>query len=157
MDLGLKGRIAFVAAASRGLGRAVAEALAAEGANVACCARTDAIGDVARDLETRFGVQALGITADVAVPEDVERAVAACLDRFGRIDVLVTNAGGPPPGPFESHSADAWHRAVALNLDSVVNLVPRRAAGNEGAAVGTHPQRHVDYGEAAGGWPHPVK
>jgi 3-oxoacyl-[acyl-carrier protein] reductase len=123
VDLGLKGRIAFVAAASRGLGRAIAEALAAEGASVACCARSGAIADVARDLETRFGIRALGITADVAVPADVERAIAACLEQFGRIDVLVTNAGGPPPGPFESHSPDAWHQAVALNLDSVVNLV----------------------------------
>jgi 3-oxoacyl-[acyl-carrier protein] reductase len=123
MDLGLKGRVAFVAAASRGLGRAVAEALAAEGADVACCARSAAIADVARDLESRFGVNALGITADVALPADVTRAIAACLERFGRIDVLVTNAGGPPPGPFESHTAEAWHKAVALNLDSVVNLV----------------------------------
>ena len=103
MDLGLKGRTAFVAASSRGLGRAVAEALAAEGANIACCARTAGILEVARELQSRYGVPALGITADVAVPADVDRAIAACLERFGRIDVLVTNAGGPPPGPFESH------------------------------------------------------
>ena len=123
MDLGLGRRTAFVAAASRGLGRAIAEALAAEGANVTCCARSEAIVDVARDLASRFGVRALGIVADVAVPADVERAVSACLEQFGGVDVLVTNAGGPPPGPFESHTADAWRRAVAINLDSVVNLV----------------------------------
>ena len=123
MDLGLKGRVAFVAAASRGLGRATAEALAAEGADVACCSRTDGIFDVAHDLESRLGVRALGIKADVALPSDVDRAIAACLERFGRIDVLVTNAGGPPPGPFESHSPAVWQETVDINLHSVVNLV----------------------------------
>jgi 3-oxoacyl-[acyl-carrier protein] reductase len=123
MDLGLKHRVAFVAAASRGLGHAIAEALAAEGATVACCARTDAITGVAVDLASRYRVQTLGIVADVAVPADVTRAIAECIAKFGRIDVLVTNAGGPPPGPFESHTPEAWRKAVELNLDSVVNLV----------------------------------
>jgi 3-oxoacyl-[acyl-carrier protein] reductase len=122
MDLGLQGRIAFVAAASRGLGRAIATALAAEGAHVACCARSAGIHACATELEHRFGTPALGIVADVAEPADVDRAVAAALDRFGRIDILVTNAGGPPPGPFESHTRETWRRAVELNLDSVVNL-----------------------------------
>jgi 3-oxoacyl-[acyl-carrier protein] reductase len=123
MELGLKGRVGFVAAASRGLGRAIAEALAAEGASIACCARSPGIRAAADDLEQRFRVPVLGIVADVAVPADVARAVATAVERFGRIDILVTNAGGPPPGPFESHTDDAWHRAIALNLGSVVNLV----------------------------------
>lgn len=122
MDLGLSGRVAFVAAASRGLGRAIAEALAAEGAHVACCARSEEIYARASELEERFGVPALGVVADVSVPAEVEAAVAAAIERFGRVDILVTNAGGPPPGPFESHDAEAWRRAIALNLDSVVNL-----------------------------------
>lgn len=122
MDLGLQGKVAFVAAASRGLGRAIAEALAAEGAHLATCARSDEIHQGAVELEHRHGVQALGIVADVAVPTDVEHAVRRAIARFGRIDILVTNAGGPPPGPFESHGPDAWRRAVELNLDSVVNL-----------------------------------
>jgi 3-oxoacyl-[acyl-carrier protein] reductase len=122
VDLGLNSRIAFVAAASRGLGKAVATALAAEGAHIACCARSPEIHHVAGELERSFGVPALGIVADVSVPTDVDRAVAEAIDRFGRIDILVTNAGGPPPGPFESHSREAWRRAVELNLDSVVNL-----------------------------------
>lgn len=123
MDLGLRGKVAFVAASSRGLGAAIAEALAAEGANVACCARSATIHERAAELAERHGVETLGVEADVSVPADVERAVAAALTRFGRVDILVTNAGGPPPGPFESHTAEAWQRAVALNLDSVVNLV----------------------------------
>lgn len=122
MDLGLKGRVAFVAAASRGLGRAIAEALAAEGVNIACCARSPEIRARAADLEQRFGVQALGVVADVSVPAEVDQAMHDALERFGNIDILVTNAGGPTPGPFESHTRDAWRRAVELNLDSVVNL-----------------------------------
>ena len=122
MDLGLKGRVAFVAAASRGLGRAVAEALAAEGVRVACCARSESITTVASEIAARHGVETLGIVADVSLPADVERAVLAAIARFGQVDILVTNAGGPPPGPFESHTAEVWRRTVEINLDSVVNL-----------------------------------
>ena len=122
MELGLKGRVAFVAAASRGLGRAIAEALAAEGVHVACCARSGDIRQRADELAQRFGVNALGVVADVSVPAEVDAAVRAATERFGHVDILVTNAGGPPPGPFESHSREAWKRAVELNLDSVVNL-----------------------------------
>lgn len=123
MDLGLQGKVAFVAASSRGLGAAIAEGLAAEGAHIACCARSAEIHDKAAGLAERFGVDAIGIEADVSRPEDVIRAVAAAIERFGQVDILVTNAGGPPPGPFESHSPEAWDKAVALNLSSVVNLV----------------------------------
>ncbi len=122
MDLGLKGRVAFVAAASQGLGRAIAEELAREGARVAICARTERIREVASEIGAAHGGETLGIVADVAVPADVERAVREAIARFGQVDILVTNAGGPPPGPFESHTPEAWSNAVALNLDSVVNL-----------------------------------
>lgn len=123
MDLGLRDRVAFVAAASRGLGRAVAEALAAEGARIACCARSPSIADVADAIARTHDTEALGIVADLTRPADVERAVHAAVARFGRVDILVTNTGGPPPGPFEAHSAETWHAAIAQNLDSVVNLV----------------------------------
>lgn len=123
MDLLLNGRRAFVAAASRGLGFAVAEALAAEGVQVALCARSAAIHERARELADRYGVSTLGITADVSVPADVTRAVAEAEQRLGALDILVTNAGGPPAGHFESHTPEAWQQAIALNFDSVVNLV----------------------------------
>lgn len=123
MDLGLKGRTAFVAAASRGLGFAIADALAAEGTQVALCARSATIHDRARELADRYGVSTLGLEADVSKPADVTRAVQAAEERFGRIDILVTNAGGPPPGPFVNHTPEAWQQAVELNLHSVVNLV----------------------------------
>jgi 3-oxoacyl-[acyl-carrier protein] reductase len=122
MDLGLKGRTAFVAAASRGLGFAVADALAAEGVQVAMCARSAGIHDRARELADRHGVSTLGVVADVSVPADVTRAIAEAEQRFAQVDILVTNAGGPPAGAFESHSSEAWQKAIALNLDSVVNL-----------------------------------
>ena len=122
MDLGLRGRTAFVAASSRGLGRAIAESLAAEGVRVAMCARTAAIEAAATEVAAAHGVETLGLIADVAVPADVERAVAAVEARFGAIDILVTNAGGPPPGAFEQHTPEAWRDATALTLDSVVNL-----------------------------------
>ncbi len=123
MDLGLRGRRAFVAAASQGLGRAIAEELAREGVRLALCARTERIHDVARAIADAHGTEVLGLVADVARPDDVARATAEALARLGGVDVLVTNAGGPPPGPFEQHTPEAWREAVALNLDSVVNLV----------------------------------
>lgn len=122
MDLGLAGRVAFVAASSRGLGRAIAEAFAAEGVRVACCARSADIAERASELTAQFGVAAIGVQADVSDPAAVERAVAAAVEQIGPIDILVTNAGGPPPGPFEQHGAQAWHDAIALNLLSAVNL-----------------------------------
>lgn len=123
MDLGIRGRTAFVAASSKGLGRAIAEALAAEGVRIACCARSEGIHEVAASIAKSHGVETLGIVADVTVPADVSRAVEAAIARFDGVDILVTNAGGPPPGPFESHSPEAWQKAVELNLHSVVNLV----------------------------------
>lgn len=123
MDLGLKGRVAFVAAASRGLGNAIARELAAEGCDVVCCARSASITDVARALADDHGVRAHGIVADVSVPAAVDAAAAEALATMGKVDILVTNAGGPPPGPFERHTREDWRKAVELNLDSVVNLV----------------------------------
>lgn len=122
MDLGIRGRTAFVAAASRGLGRAIAEALAAEGVRVTVCARTDGIRAAAEEIAQHHRVETLGVVADVTVPGDITWAIDETLARFGAIDILVTNAGGPPAGPFESHTPEAWQRATALTLDSVVNL-----------------------------------
>lgn len=122
MDLGIKGRVAFVAAASRGLGAATAEALAAEGATIVACARSAEIHERVAGIRARHGVEATGLEADVSNPADVTLAIAEAQARHGRVDILVTNAGGPPSGPFEQHTPDDWQRAVALTLDSVVNL-----------------------------------
>ena len=123
MDLGLKGKVALVAAASKGLGRAVAEELAAEGASLVLCARGDeALQATCAAIEKTTGVPVLGIAADVSNPADVARVVQAAMDRFGRVDILVTNAGGPPAGTFNTLDAGAWDAATRLLLTSVVEL-----------------------------------
>ena len=122
MDLGLSDKIALVAASSRGLGRAIADELAQEGASLILCARgAAALNETADALKAR-GASVEAIVADLSTQEGVQSVVRAGLARFGRIDVLVTNAGGPPAGTFEQHSLDAWRNAVRLNLESVVEL-----------------------------------
>lgn len=123
MELGLRGRVALVAASSRGLGRAVAEELGTEGAPLILCARgEDALDETASEIERRSGTKVVAVAADLSDPAGVDAVVGAGLDAFGRVDVLVTNAGGPPAGPFESHSPEAWQAAVRLNLESAINL-----------------------------------
>ena len=123
MDLGLNGKVALVAASSKGLGRAVADTLAAEGCDLVLCARgEDALEETAAAIRTASQRKVVALTADLSKAEDVARVAAAALKEFGRVDVLVTNGGGPPAGPFESHSAEAWHAAVRQTLDSVVEL-----------------------------------
>jgi 3-oxoacyl-[acyl-carrier protein] reductase len=123
MDLGLKNKVALVAAASRGLGRAVAEELAAEGASLIICARKQpTIERVAAKIAQSTGAQVIGVAADVSDPDDVARTVQTGLDRFGRVDILVTNSGGPPAGPFEAFNPEHWEAATRLLLYSPVNL-----------------------------------
>ena len=123
MDLGLLGKVALVAGASKGLGRAVALGLAREGASLAIISRTRTrIEATARDIQNQTTVQVLGITADVTSAEDIRRAVDETIAKFGNIDILVTNAGGPPPGAFVSLSDEQWRDAVNLTLMSAVRL-----------------------------------
>ncbi len=130
MDLGLTGRVALVAAASKGLGRAIAEELAAEGAKLALCSRdAAAIEATGRAIAAATGAQVLARAADVTRPEDVAALVDAALERFGKVDVLVTNGGGPPSGPFESHDAAAWRRAAEGVLFAPVELTRRVLPG----------------------------
>ena len=107
MDLGLNGRVALVCGSTRGLGRAVAKALADEGARVAINGRTNA-----------------PFPADVSVPEQATALVHRVAEEFGggRLDILFCNAGGPPAGRFEDQPADAWQRAIELNLLSTIHL-----------------------------------
>ena len=112
MNLGLTDKIALVAASSRGLGRAVAEELAAEGCDLVMCARgKEALDEAAAAIRAASKRKVLAIAADLSNPDDVARVADAALREYGRVDVLVTNGGGPPAGPFESHSAEAWDAA----------------------------------------------
>ncbi len=119
VDLGLTGRRAAVAAASKGLGFAVAAALAREGARVAMCSRDEErIGAAAASI----GESAVPLVADVSTPDGATAFVVAAREALGAVDILVTNAGGPPPGTFESTALDAYPTALDLNLLSVVAM-----------------------------------
>ncbi len=123
MDLGLKGRGVIVAASSEGIGRAAAEAFAREGAQVAMCARTEkTLRDAAEDIRSRTGAEVYAEPLDVTDAAAVARYVEQVAKRFGRIDVCVTNAGGPPAKNFLSISTDEWRKAVDMNFMSVVFL-----------------------------------
>jgi len=121
MDLGLRGRVAIVAASSKGLGKAVASALAGEGVHLALCARgSEALETTARDLESRHGVQVLRRALDVTNADAVSSFVKETAERYGRVDICVTNAGGPPAKGFLSITPDEWRAAVDLNLMSTL-------------------------------------
>lgn len=130
MDLGLKGKVAIVAAASRGLGRAVAETLAAEGARVAICARDAArLEAAAAAIRERTGAEVLAQVADVTRAEEVRRFVEQAVARWGTVHVGVVNAGGPPAKEFSAITLEDWDHAIELNLLSAVyfarELLPR--------------------------------
>lgn len=131
MDLGIRGRRAAVAGASAGLGLAVARALAAEGVRVAMCSRhRERIESAAREV----GPEAIPLVADVGTVDGATDFVRAAREAMGGIDILVTNAGGPPPGTFGDTPLDEYQRALELNLLSVVAMCveavpPMREAG----------------------------
>jgi 3-oxoacyl-[acyl-carrier protein] reductase len=123
MDLGLKGRGVIVAASSQGIGRATAEAFAREGAQVAMCARTEApLREAADKIRKETGTEVFAEPLDVTDAAQVQRFIEQVAKRFGRIDVCVTNAGGPPAKNFLSISPDEWRKAVDLSFLSVVHL-----------------------------------
>lgn len=124
MDLGLTDRVALVAASSRGLGRAVAEELGSEGARLVICARgQDTLDRTREELEELTGDPVLAVQTDLSTEEGAREVVAAARREHGRVDVLVTNAGGPPPGGVEDVSLEDWRHATRLTLESAVLLV----------------------------------
>ncbi|MGD1011302.1 MAG: SDR family oxidoreductase [Acidimicrobiales bacterium] len=123
MDLGLKGRVAIVAASSKGLGRAAAEALAAEGARLVVSARgAEALASAEKTLSSR-GADVVAVQADVTDPATPELLVATALDNFDRLDIVVPNAGGPPPAGALELSDEAILAAVQANLLTSVRFV----------------------------------
>jgi 3-oxoacyl-[acyl-carrier protein] reductase len=124
MDLGLKGKVAMVAGASRGLGLAVARALAAEGAAVSMASRQDsAICAAARAVAQETRADVFGTVVDVTAPGDIERWMDATNRKFGGVDLLFTNSGGPPAGAAISFDDRAWEAATDLLLFSVIRMV----------------------------------
>jgi 3-oxoacyl-[acyl-carrier protein] reductase len=123
MDLGLKDKVALVAAASQGLGRAVAEELAAESASLVLCARNPStLAETAAAIADSTGAHVLAVPADVTHADQIAHVVESGHERFGRIDILVTNAGGPPAGRFDQLSREQWEQASRLTLFSAIEL-----------------------------------
>lgn len=123
MDFGIRGKVALVAASSKGLGRAVAEELATEGVDLVMCARgADTLRATAETIRQNARVRVIDVAADVSKSADIERVVKAALDEFGRVDILVNNSGGPPTAAFENITPDMWQTATQLLLASVVGL-----------------------------------
>lgn len=121
MDLGLKNRVALVAASSQGLGLATAEAFAAEGCRVAMCARNDkTLQTAAEKIRKQYGVEVFAAVMDVGNSSSVSRFVKAVAEKFGGVDICVTNAGGPPAKGFLAATLDDWQRAIELNFLSTV-------------------------------------
>ncbi|HEX5069039.1 MAG TPA: SDR family oxidoreductase [Vicinamibacterales bacterium] len=122
MDLGLRGRVAVIAAASKGLGRAIADTFADEGAAVVLCARGDAaLREACAAIEARGG-RAHGVIADVAAPGAPAHVVAEAARVFGPVEIVVTNSGGPRSGAFELLSDEDWDHAVRTLLTSTVGF-----------------------------------
>jgi 3-oxoacyl-[acyl-carrier protein] reductase len=122
MDLRLNNLVALVTASSKGLGRATALQLAREGARVVICARGREALHATRDEIVALGADVWAVPVDVSAPDAAQTLVDAALERFGRLDILVANAGGPPPGGFLAFDEQAWDRAVQLTLMSFVRL-----------------------------------
>jgi 3-oxoacyl-[acyl-carrier protein] reductase len=110
MDLGIKGRVAMVAAASKGLGRATAEALASEGCTISVCSRS----------KPDFGD--LAVACDVTKAADLQRWYEATVEHFGQVDIVVTNTGGPPAAPFLKLTEDQWQQGIDSTLMNVIRL-----------------------------------
>ena len=123
MNLGLNNKVAVIAAASRGLGYAVAEELASEGVSLLICGReAKTVTESGAAIANKTGAHVLAVEADVSIPGDVKRLIESATTRFGRVDILVTNAGGPPAGTFDALSVEQWEEAARLTLYSAINL-----------------------------------
>lgn len=123
MDLGIKGKVALVAASSQGLGRAVTDELASEGAKLIMCARgEEALQTAARLIAEGTGAEVLAVAGDLSSATDIKRIVDSGLEHFGQIDILVTNSGGPQAGTFENLGRETWDDAVRGLLMSAVDL-----------------------------------
>jgi 3-oxoacyl-[acyl-carrier protein] reductase len=124
MDLGLKGRVAMVAGASRGLGFAVAQCLAEEGAHVSLASRNvAAVSSAAERISKATGAKTLGVAADVRSAEAIQQWHRQTVQQLGPVDLLVTNSGGPPPGTAGSFDDAGWQNAFELLLLSVIRAV----------------------------------
>jgi 3-oxoacyl-[acyl-carrier protein] reductase len=141
MDLGLTDQVALVTAASKGLGKAAALAFSQEGAKVAICARSDELDRTAEEIRSKTGGEVLSVKTDVTKREEIENLVQRTLDEYQRIDILIVNAGGPPPGNFQDLTPGDWRAAIDLTIMSAVDMcytvVPHMLEQGSGSIVTT--------------------
>jgi len=124
MNFGLKDKVALVAAASHGLGKASALALAREGVRLVLCSRnSESINKTAEEIRGTTGATVVPVVADVSKKEDIVKLVKAAVGEFGTVHILVNNAGGPPTGQLLTMPEEEWERGVQLTLMSVVRLI----------------------------------
>jgi 3-oxoacyl-[acyl-carrier protein] reductase len=130
MELGLKGKVALVGASSKGLGKAIAKRLAQEGAAVAICARhEETLLRTADEIQKETHSPVLAVTADLSRKEDIDRLFETVTGNFSKIDILVTNAGGPPPLYFADISDEQWESYLQLSLMSAIRLIRKVLPG----------------------------
>jgi len=140
MDLGLKDKIALVAASSKGIGKAVAHALSREGAKVAMCARDqETLSAAVKEITADTGAPVWGHACNVSDPDQAAEWVDKAMEHFGGAHILVNNAGGPPPGQFLDFGRQDWENAFRLNLLSTITLskavLPRMQAQKWGRII----------------------
>ena len=158
MDLGLKGKVALVAASSRGLGRAVAEELAAEGASLVLCARdAQALAETKDAIERNSGAQVLAVPADVAVASDVKRVVDSGVETIWTDRYSGYQRGWTTSRQIRKHNARAVGTGDAPHALQCYRIDASCFAGHERARLGPHPEYHVHRREAASGEPDPLE
>jgi len=123
MDLGIKDKVAIVAASSKGLGRATALGLAKEGVKLTICARDkDTLIETANSIISETSVDVLPVVCDVSKTDEVKNVVKETINKYGKVDIMINNAGGPPTGAFQDFSLEEWQKAVELNLYSAITF-----------------------------------
>ncbi len=141
MDLHVKDQVALVGAASKGLGKAAATALAQEGARLAICARGEAIDAAAEEIRSETGAEVLAVRTDLTKRDQVNVFVEQTLAHYGQIDILIVNGGGPPPGDFMDLTIEDWQAGVQTTIMSTLYLcyavVPHMLERGSGSIVAT--------------------
>lgn len=123
MDLGIKDRVAIVAASSKGLGKASALGLAKEGVKLTICSRDkDALQKTADEIASQTGADVLAITCDVSKTDEIKNVVKETINKYSKVDILINNAGGPPVGAFLDFTLQDWQKAIELNLFSAITF-----------------------------------
>jgi len=123
MDLGIKDRVAIVAASSKGLGKATALGLAIEGAKLTICSREkETLERTAQEISSQTGTDVLALSCDVSKTSEIKNVVKETVNKYSKVDILINNAGGPPVGAFLDFTLEDWQKAIELNLFSTITF-----------------------------------